>query len=66
MRNYQEIPKRARNSITIQIEKLVQKWGAKATRLVATKIFNEISKKKSLEESIKQKEIELQKLKSGN
>lgn len=66
MRNYKEVPKRARNSITIQIEKLVNKWGVKATRLVATKIFNEISKKKSLEEAIKQKESELQKLKLGN
>ena len=65
VRTYQEVPKRARNSINIQIEKLVKKWGVKPTRLVAMKIFEGISKKNLLEETIKQKEAELQKLKSN-
>jgi hypothetical protein len=64
IRTFQDVPKKARNSITIQIEKLVKRYGDRPVRLVATKIFDEISEKRKLEEEIKQKETELQKLKS--
>jgi len=63
VRTYNEVPKRAKNSINIQIEKLIKKYGEKSVRLVAMKLFGEISKRKILEDTIKLKEAELQKLK---
>lgn len=65
VRTYQEVPKRARNSINIQIEKLIKKYGEKSVRLVAMKLFEKATKKRLIEETIKRKEDELAKLKKG-
>ena len=65
VRTYQEVPKRARNSINIQIEKLVKKYGEKSVRLVAMKYLGKLQEKRLIEETIKIKEAELQKLKSN-
>jgi len=64
VRTYEEVPKKARNSIKIQIEKLIKRYDEKSVRLVAMKIFQDVSKKRKLEETIKEKEEELQRLKS--
>ena len=63
VRTYNDVPKRARNSITIQINKLIKKYGVRGVRLVALKIFNDLWEKTRLEEDIKSKETELKKLK---
>jgi len=63
IRNYNDVPKRTRNSIDTQIGKLVKRYGVKAVRLGAMKMFEGISKKRKLEEDIKAKEVELQELK---
>ena len=63
VRTWQEVPKRARNSITIQLNKLIKKWGVRETRLVALKIFQDIGEKIRLEEDIKNAESNLKKLK---
>lgn len=62
VRTYQEVPKRAKNSITIQVEKLVKKYGEKSVRLVAMRLFDKASKQRKLEEAIKKTEAELKKL----
>ncbi len=64
VRTWQEVPKRARNSITIQLEKLIKKWGVRETRLVALKIFQDIGEKIRLEEDIKNAESNLKKLRN--
>jgi len=63
VRTWQEVPKRARNSIIIQINKLIKKWGVREVRLVALKIFNDIGEKIRLEEAIKTAEENLKNLK---
>ncbi|KKL45861.1 hypothetical protein LCGC14_2351390 [marine sediment metagenome] len=63
VRTYQEVSKRAKKSIQIQVNKLVGKYGEKEVRLVVTKLFERLYKKRKLEETIKEKESELQKLK---
>ena len=62
VRTWQEVPKRAKNSITIQLNKLIKKWGVRETRLVALKIFDDIGEKIRLEEDIKLAEANLKKL----
>ena len=62
VRTWQEVPKRARNSITIQLNKLIKKWGVRETRLVALKIFEDIGEKIRLEDDIKSAEANLKKL----
>ncbi len=62
-RTYQEVPKRAKRSIYIQLGKLVDKYGFKETRLVATKFFGKVIAKEKLELEIESREVELQKLK---
>ena len=54
VRTYQEVPKRARNSIQIQIGKLVSKYGEKEVRLVAMKIFEKANKQNKLKQEIAQ------------
>lgn len=66
VRTYQEVPKRSRNSINIQIGKLVKKYGEKSVRLVAMKFLGKIQEKRLIEETIKIKEEELRNLKSKN
>jgi len=63
VRTWQEVPKRAKNSITIQLNKLIKKWGVRETRLVALKIFQDIGEKIRLEDDIKTAESNLKKLK---
>ncbi len=65
VRTYQEVPKRARNSINAQIGKLVKKYGEKSVRLVTMKFLGKLQEKRLIEETIKIKEAELQKLKSS-
>lgn len=63
VRTYQEVPKRAKNSITTQLEKLVKKYGEKEVRLVVLKYFEKSSKQRQLEKEIEEREAQLQKLK---
>ncbi len=63
IRTYNEVPKRAKNSITIQLEKLIKKYGEKAVRLVSMKNFEKKLKERRLQEEIAKKENELQDLK---
>ena len=63
VRTYQEVPKRAKNSITAQLNKLVSKYGEKSVRLVVTKQFQKSSRQKQLEEEIAKREQELRNLK---
>jgi CO dehydrogenase nickel-insertion accessory protein CooC1 len=65
VRTYQEVPKRAKNSINCQIEKLIQKYGFKEVNLVVNKIFQKRKNKQKLQEEIEQRERELAKLKKG-
>ncbi len=64
VRTWQEVPKRAKNSITIQLNKLIKKWGVRETRLVALKIFQDIGEKIRLEDDIKSAEENLKKLRN--
>ena len=63
VRTYQEVPKRAKNSITTQLNKLISKYGEKSVRLVVNKLFEKSSRQKQLEEEIAKREEELKKLK---
>lgn len=63
VRTWQDVPKRARNSIVIQTEKLIKKYGTQEVWLMISKIFQQKADKKRLEEEIKLKEKELAKLK---
>lgn len=63
VRTYKEISKRAKNSIVIQIGKLVKKYGEKEVRLVALRIFEKKSRERKLQEEIDRRENELQNLK---
>lgn len=63
VRTYQEVPKRVKNSITTQLNKLISKYGEKSVRLVVNKIFEKSSRQKQLEEEIAKREEELKKLK---
>ncbi len=62
-RTFNDVPKRARNSINIQLGKLVKKYGTKEVRLVAMKIFEKEIKERLLKEDIAKKERELENLK---
>ena len=62
-RTYNEIPKRAKNSITAHLKKLTSKYGVRDVRLVCNKFFEKISTKIKLEEEIASRENELQILK---
>jgi len=64
VRTYNEVPKRARNSINIQIKKLVKKYGEKPVRLIVMKYLGQLKERRLIEDTIKLKEAELQKLKS--
>lgn len=59
---YTDVSKRARNSIVVQTEKLVKKYGEKSVRLVIMKIFGKKSAQRKLEEEIAQRERELERL----
>ena len=63
VRTYQEVSKRAKNSINIQIGKLVKKYGEKSVRLVSNRFLGKIQEKRLIEQTIKIKEAELAKLK---
>lgn len=63
VRTYEEVPKRARNSIRIQVGNLIKKYGEKEVRLVTMKVFEKSAKQRKLEEEIKSREQELEKLK---
>lgn len=63
---WKDVPQRARRSITIQVEKLVKRYGEKCVRLVVMKLLEKKAKKRLLEESIKEKEKELEDLKKTN
>ena len=63
LRTWQDVPKRARNSIVIKTEKLINKYGLQEVWLVMSKIFHQRSEKKRLEDEIRQKEKELANLK---
>lgn len=62
VRTYKEVPKRAINSIRIQIEKLIKKYGEKEVRLVVTKVFEKKVQQRILKEDIAEKEKELEQL----
>ena len=64
IRNHKDVPKRARNSINIQVNKLIDKWGEKEVRLVSTHIFEVSRDKKKLEAKIASDEKELNELKA--
>ena len=63
IRKYNEVPKRAKNSIVSQINKLIRKYGNKEVRLVVIRLFGKITKKRQLEEQIESREAELKELK---
>jgi len=63
VRIYREVPKRAKNSIVAQINKLISKYGEKSVRLVVTKEFQKSFRQKQLEEEIEKREDELKELK---
>jgi len=63
VRVYTDVPKRARNSITCQVQKLVSKYGFKETQLVINKLFQQSKDKERLKEEIARREKELAKLK---
>lgn len=63
IRSHQDVPKRARNSISAQIEKLVKKYGDKSVRLVVMKYFTKKSETRKLEDEISKAEEKLNELK---
>ena len=63
VRTYQEVPKRAKNSIVANLNKLIAKYGEKSVRLVAMKQFAKSSRQRQLEEEIEKREEELKRLK---
>lgn len=65
VRVHSDVPKRARNSITANLNKLMKKYGSREVRLVAVNVFQGIVKKEILEKQIEQKEAELKELKKN-
>lgn len=63
VRTYTEVPKRARNAIIANLNKLVKKYGEKSVRLVAMKSFEKSAKQRKFEEQIENAEEELKRLK---
>lgn len=63
IRTYQEVPKRAKNSINCKIDKLRNKYGTKATRLVVMKYFADLATEEKCLRDIAAKEEELANLK---
>jgi len=63
IRTHNDVPKRARNSITIQMSKLVKKYGEKPVRLVAMKYLGKLQEQRLIEKTIAIKEEELRRLK---
>ena len=61
---YTDVSKRARNSIEIQINKLIKKYGFKEVRLVINKLFQGRIEKEKLEKEILEREKQLIKLKN--
>ena len=59
VRTHQEVPKRAKNSIVAQLNKLVSRYGEKSVRLVVTKQFQKSLRQRQLEEEIAKREEEL-------
>jgi len=64
VRKCTEISKRAFNSITIQLQKLIRKYGEREVRLVVNKFFQKQIMQNKLEAEIESREDELRKLKS--
>lgn len=62
IRTYQEVPKRAKNSIYVQLNKLINRYGEKSVRLVVMKYIGNLQEKRLIEKTIKIKEEELDKL----
>ena len=62
IRQYSDVPKTARNSIECQLGKLIKRYGAKPTRLVIKKKFDEISKEMKLVNEIEERKQELRDL----
>ncbi len=65
IRTINDVEKRAKNSITIQIEKLIKKYGFKRVRLVVNKIFQSINDEEKLKKTIEEKEEELNRLRKN-
>ena len=63
VRTYKDIPKRAVNSITCQLKKLIKKYGQKEVKLVTLRCFEKSSKQRRLEQEISDAEAELKELK---
>ena len=63
IRNYNDVPKTARNSIECQLGKLIKKYGAKPVRLVVMKGFERISKEIKLLDEIEVAQVKLAELK---
>lgn len=63
IRTHEGVPKRAKNSITINLNKLIKKYGEKSVRLVTMKLLSNISNKTKLEKEIEEREEELKRLK---
>ncbi len=59
IRTEKDVPKRARNSINANIERLIKKYGEKAVRMVVMRMFVGKAKKRALEGDIAKKEKEL-------
>lgn len=59
---HKDVPKRAKNSIKYQLEKLIGKYGEMETRLVINKYFENLREQRKAEELIKEKEKELERL----
>lgn len=65
IRTYSDVSKRARNSINCQINKLVDKYGIKETRLVVMKYFSNYAAEIKCLKDIEEKEEELAELKKN-
>lgn len=63
VRTYKDIPKRAKNSITCQLDKLMKKYGEKTVRLITLRCFEKSSKQRQLENEIYNADEKLKELK---
>ena len=64
IRTYTGVPKRAKNAIIANLNKLIKKYGEKSVRLVAMKSFEKSTKQRKLEEQIENAEEELKEMKT--